>query len=140
MPVILSKVHGIVLDLRLVQPLESLHAAGTIRLLSSKARLDDSLGNEGNIPQLTSVRPGHHHAFLPKPHEIGPPSSMFLEGDALGTINVPPNYEVHHLADRAQVLKIGVVVLGEYEVINPLESSATKWRERTILVLAEDDI
>ena len=98
-PVILSRVHGIAFNLRLIQPLEGLHAAGAVRLLSSKSRLDDSLGNEGDIPQLTPVRPGHHHPFFRKPHEIGSSSPMLLESNALGTVDVPPNYEIHHLVD-----------------------------------------
>ena len=140
MPIILPKVHSVPFDLRLIQPLECFHAARAVRLLSGETGLDDSLGNECDIPQLTPVRPGHHHAFPPEPHEIGSSSSMLLEGVALGTIDVPPDYEVHHLVDRPQILEIGVVVFGKYEVVNPAESGTAKRGKGTLLVLGEDGI
>ena len=64
-----------------------------------------------------------------------PPESV-----ALGTVDMPPNYEVHHLVDGTQVLEIGVVVLGEYEVVNPVEGGATKRGKGALLVLTEDDV
>ena len=140
MSVILPKVHGIAFDLRLVQPLEGLCTACTVRLFSSKPGLDNSLRNESDIPQLTPVRPGHHHTFLPKPHEIRSSPSMLLESNALGAIDVPPNYEVHHLVDRSQVLEIRIVIFGEYKVVDSLESSPTKRREGALLVLGENEV
>lgn len=65
---------------------------------------------------------------------------MPLESLALGTIDIPPNYEVHHFVDRTQVLEIGVVVLGEYKIVDPLESGAAKGRKGTFLVLTEDHV
>jgi len=65
---------------------------------------------------------------------------VFLESNTLRTINVPPNYEVHHLVDRTQVLEIGVIVLGKDKVVNSLEGSATKWGKGTLFVLGEDDV
>ena len=140
MTVILSIVHGIAFDLRLIQPLESLHTTCAVRLFCSEAGLDDGLGNEGDVPQLAPVRPSHHHAFLPEPHEIRASPSMLLESNALGTIDVPPDYEVHHLVDRPQVLEIRIAVLGEDKVVDPLKSSAAKRWKGTLLVLGKDDV
>ena len=140
MSVILPKVHSIALDLCLIQPLESFHATCTIRLLGSESGFDNSLGNESYIPQLTPVGTGHHHAFLRKPHKIGSSSSMLLERIAFRTIDVPPDYEVHHLVNGPKVLKVGVIVFGKYKVVNPLEGGTTKRGKGTLLVLGEDDI
>ena len=140
MSVILPKVHAVPFDLRLIQPLEGFDTACTVRLFCGKPGLDDSLRNEGDVPQLTPVRPSHHHPFLPQPHEIRSSSPMLLEGIALGAINVPPNYEVHHLVHRSQILEIRIVVLGEYKVVDSLESGATERRKRTLLVLGKNDV
>ena len=140
MPVITPKVHSVALDLRLVQPLESLDAAHTVRLLGTKPGLNDGLRNERDIPQLTPIRPGHHHTLLPEPHEICPSSPVLLESNALWTVDDPSNDKVHHLVDGTQVLEIGIVVFGEDEVVDPLEGSTTERKKGTFLVLGEDDV
>ena len=140
MPVITPKVHSVALDLRLVQPLESLDAAHAVRLLGTKPGLDDGLRNERDIPQLTPIRPGHHHTLLPEPHEICPSSPVLLESNTLWTVDDPSNDKVHHLVDGTQVLEIGIVIFGEDEVVDPLEGSTTERRKGTLLVLGEDDV
>ena len=37
-------------------------------------------------------------------------------------------------------MKIGVIVFGKYEVVNPLEGSTTKGGKGTLLILGEDDV
>ena len=65
---------------------------------------------------------------------------MLLEGDALRTINPPPNDKVHHLVNRPEILEIRVVVLGEYKIVYSLESGATKRGKGALLVLGEDGV
>ena len=65
---------------------------------------------------------------------------MLLESITLRTVDEPPNYEVHHLVDRSQVLEIGVIVFGKDEVVDPLEGGATERGKGTFLVLGEDDV
>ena len=65
---------------------------------------------------------------------------MLLKSITLRTIDPPPNYEVHHLVDGSQVLEIGVIVFGKYEVVDPLEGGATKRGKGTFLILGEDDV
>jgi len=65
---------------------------------------------------------------------------MLLERITLRTIGPPPDHEAHHLVDRFQVLEIGVIVFGKYEVGDPLEGSATKRGKGPFLILGEDDV
>ena len=65
---------------------------------------------------------------------------MLLESNALGAIDVPPNYHVHHLVSRPQVLEIRIFIFGEYKLVDPLESGATEWRKGTLFILGKDNV
>ena len=51
---------------------------------------------------------------------------MLAERSALRTVNVPPNDGVPHLVDKAQVLRVGIAVLGKDKLVHTLEGSPTK--------------
>ena len=62
--------HRVLPHLTLVQPPQRTQQRAPILVLVRQPALDERLTHEGYIPELTPVRPAHHHTLGPDPHEV----------------------------------------------------------------------
>ena len=125
-------------NLSLIQPFQRLNHTLLKLILFRQPRLNQRLCNEPRIPELTPVRPTHHHPLRTHPHEVLAFVHMLLVCEALSAFGVITRYEIEHFGDRSEGLIPCVLILHDDKAVRTREPFASERREDTVFVTGEN--